>query len=132
MAVLSRFAPPLALMGLIFFLSAQPNLATDLGVWDTILRKIAHMVEYGLLWFLWWRALGYGSPLPAIAIALGYAITDELHQTTVDGRHGSSWDVAIDAAGVGLAGLATVLWGGGRAAGAGVTPIAKPAARQKR
>jgi VanZ family protein len=117
MAVLSRFAPPLALMAVIFFLSAQPNLATDLGVWDTILRKIAHMVEYGLLWFLWWRALGYGSPLPAIAIAIGYAITDELHQSTVDGRHGTGWDVAIDAAGVGLAGLATMLWGGGRAAG---------------
>jgi VanZ family protein len=96
-------------MALIFFLSAQPNLATDLGVWDTVLRKIAHMVSYGLLWWLWWRALGYGSPLPAIAIALAYAVSDEWHQSTVEGRHGSPWDVAIDAAGVGLAGALVVL-----------------------
>jgi hypothetical protein len=54
--VISRFAPPLALMALIYFLSAQPDLSTGLGTWDLILRKIAHMVEYGLLWFLWWRA----------------------------------------------------------------------------
>ena len=39
-------------------------------------------------------------------IAIGYAITDELHQTTVDGRVGSPVDVLIDAAGVALAILA--------------------------
>ena len=33
------------------------------------------------------------------------AATDEYHQTFVHGRHGSPWDWAIDAAGVGLAGL---------------------------
>ena len=109
MALASRFAPPLALMAVIFYLSHQPDLTTGLGTWDTILRKLAHMVEYGLLWLLWWRALGYGHPGPSIAIAVGYAISDELHQSFVDGRHGSPWDVAIDAAGVGLAGLAVVL-----------------------
>jgi VanZ family protein len=101
--VISRFAPPLALMALIFFLSAQPDLGTGLGTWDTILRKLAHMAEYGLLWFLWWRALGYGSPLPAIAIALGYAGTDELHQHFVEGRHGTPVDVVIDLAGIAVA-----------------------------
>ena len=108
MGVLGRFGPPLALMAVIFFLSHQPNLGTDLGVWDTILRKGAHMVEFGLLWLLWWRALGYGDPRPPVAIALLYAVTDELHQSFVDGRHGSPLDVAIDAAGVGLAGLVVV------------------------
>ena len=63
----------------------------------------AAMVEYGLLWFLWWRALGYGNPLVPAAIAVGYAITDELHQTTVEGRHGSPLDVLIDSAGIALA-----------------------------
>src|SRR4051794_26759564 len=106
---LSRFAPPLALMAVIFFLSAQPDLNSGLGGWDTGLRKGAHITEYGLLWFLWWRALGYGHPMPAIAIALGYAATDELHQSFVTGRHGSPWDWAIDAAGVGIAG-ALVVW----------------------
>ena len=103
MRSVSRFAPPLLLMGVIFLLSAQPDLNSGLGTWDTILRKLAHMVEYGLLWFLWWRALGYGNPLVPAAIAIGYAITDELHQTTVEGRHGSPLDVLIDAVGIALA-----------------------------
>ena len=105
MTSLSRFAPPLALMALIFYLSAQPDLGTGLGVWDTILRKLAHMTVYGALWFLWWRALGYGNPLPAVAIAIVYGISDEWHQSFVDGRHGSPIDVLIDAAGVSVANL---------------------------
>ena len=108
LTALSRFAPPLALMALTFFLSAQPDLNSGLGDWDTVLRKGAHMIEFGLLWLLWWRALGYGHPGPAIAIALAYAATDEWHQTFVARRHGSPLDWAIDAAGVGLAGLAVV------------------------
>jgi VanZ family protein len=103
MSAVSRYAPPLLLMAAIFALSAQPDLNTGLGTWDTILRKLAHMAEFGLLWLLWWRALGYRSPWPAAAIAIGYAITDELHQTTVEGRVGSPVDVLIDTAGVALA-----------------------------
>ena len=103
MSLVKRFAPPLLLMGLIFFLSAQPDLSSGLGTWDTVLRKGAHMAEYGLLWFLWWRALGYGNPLVPAAIAVGYAVTDELHQTTVEGRHGAPLDVLIDAVGIALA-----------------------------
>jgi VanZ family protein len=104
MAAVSRFGPPLALMGLIFFLSAQPDLSSGLGNWDLVLRKLAHMAEYGLLFLLWLRALGR-SPLLAAAIAVAYAVTDEIHQTTVEGRHGSPVDVLIDAAGVGVAWL---------------------------
>jgi VanZ family protein len=37
-----------------------------------------------------------------VAIALAYAATDELHQHFVAGRHGTPWDVAIDAAGIGI------------------------------
>jgi VanZ family protein len=104
--LVSRLAPPLLLMALIFFLSAQPNLATDLGLLDVILRKLGHMAEYGALWFLLWRALGYRNAGAAVAITLGYAATDEFHQTFVTGRHGTPVDVAIDAAGVALAMLA--------------------------
>ena len=98
-----RFVPPLVLMAVIFALSAQPDLNSGLGGWDTILRKCAHMLEYGLLWFLWWRALGYGSKLPAVAIALAFAATDEFHQHFVEGRVGSPVDWLIDATGVALA-----------------------------
>jgi len=100
---IALWAAPVALMGVIFFLSAQPDLGTGLGTWDTILRKGAHMTEYGLLWLLWLRALGWRRPWWAAAIAIAYAVSDELHQTTVEGRHGSPVDVAIDAAGVAVA-----------------------------
>jgi VanZ family protein len=103
MRLLWRFGPPLVLMGVIFFFSAQPDLGTGLGVWDTILRKAAHMAEYGLLWFLWQRALRTATPWPAVAITLAYAVSDEYHQTFVEGRHGSPVDVLIDAAGVAVA-----------------------------
>jgi hypothetical protein len=99
----ARFAPPLALMAVIFFLSAQPDLDSGLGIWDTIGRKILHAAVYGTLWFLWWRALGYGQPGPAIAITLLYAVSDEYHQTFTEGRVGSPLDVAIDTAGVAIA-----------------------------
>ncbi len=98
-----RLAPPLLLMAVIFFLSAQPDLNSGLGVWDTIGRKFVHAAVYGALWFLWWRALRTQNPIPAIAITLLYAISDEYHQTFVHGRHGSPIDVAIDMAGVAIA-----------------------------
>jgi hypothetical protein len=103
MQTLARFAPPLALMALIFFFSAQSDLSTGLGTWDFIARKLVHMAEYALLWWLWWRALGRGSVWPAVAIAVAYAASDELHQHFVAGRHGTPVDVAIDAAGIAIA-----------------------------
>ena len=101
--LIGRFAPPIALMGVIWALSAQPDLGTDLGTIDLIGRKLVHMFEYGLLWLLWHRALGWRHAWAAAAIAIGYAATDELHQTFVDGRQGTPRDVAIDALGVAAA-----------------------------
>ena len=104
-------------MGLIFFLSAQPDLTTGLGFWDVLLRKLAHTVEFGLLALLWARALLGSTALSlrqallwGAAIALLYAVTDELHQTGVEGRHGSPADWLVDAAGVALATL--LAWSG--------------------
>jgi VanZ family protein len=109
MRAVSRFAPPIAVMAAIFAFSAQPDLGTGLGVWDTILRKLAHMAEFGLLWWLWWRALGYRRAIAAAAITLAYAASDEVHQSFVTGRHGTPVDVLIDAAGIALAALAVAL-----------------------
>jgi hypothetical protein len=109
---LARFGPPVALMALIFALSAQPNLNSGLGWIDFVGRKLVHMTEYGLLWLLWLRALGWRGRAPwiAAAIAIGYAATDELHQTLVHGRHGVPTDVLIDSTGVLLAALARKRW----------------------
>jgi VanZ family protein len=90
-------------MAVIFVFSAQPDLNSGLGVWDTIGRKLIHATTYGLLWYLWWRALGRRHTLVAVAITFAYAVSDEFHQTFVHGRHGSPIDVAIDMAGVALA-----------------------------
>src|SRR6266480_8082376 len=87
-SLLDPWAPPLALMVVIFVLSAQPDLSTGLGVWDLIGRKLIHMSEYGLLCFLWWRALrgvvqGRAALAFALAVSLAYAGIDEFHQTFV-------------------------------------------------
>jgi VanZ family protein len=104
----SLWAPVVLWAAVIFAFSAIPSLGTDLGVWDTILRKCAHMTEYAILAILLFRALG--SELPAFLFGLAYAISDEIHQHFVSGRHASPIDVAIDAAGLLLGLLALRLW----------------------
>jgi hypothetical protein len=101
-----RAIAPLALMGLIFFLSDQPDLDSGLGTLDFILRKLAHMTEYALLTALWAWALHPLTRLNlaiAATIAILYAISDEYHQTFVTGRSGTVRDVIVDALGVGIA-----------------------------
>jgi VanZ family protein len=108
---LDLWAPPLLLMGAIYVLSAQPSLDSGLGLLDLIGRKALHFAEYALLCFLWWRVFSYGLPprraiLFALLVASAYAATDELHQTTVEGRHGTVLDWAIDTAGAAAAAYA--------------------------
>jgi VanZ family protein len=98
MTTLSRWVPVVLWAGVIFVLSSVPNLGTDLGVWDTVLRKCAHAAEYAVLALLLYRALG--RELPAFLIGFAYAITDEIHQAFVHGRHASPFDVSMDAAGL--------------------------------
>jgi hypothetical protein len=105
MALIGRLGPPIGLMAVIFGLSAQPDLDSGLGTVDFVGRKLVHMAEFGLLWLLWRRALGSDRALTAALITIGYGITDEVHQTSVEGRHGTPQDVAIDAAGVAAAWL---------------------------
>jgi VanZ family protein len=105
---LDLWLPPLVLMGVIFVLSSQPSLDTGLGLIDTIGRKLVHFGEYALLCLLWWRVFSYAQPprravLLAFVVATVYAATDELHQSFVDGRHGTPLDWAIDSAGAALA-----------------------------
>lgn len=117
-----RFLPPLALMALIYFLSAQPDLNSGLGVFDLIGRKLAHATEYGLLWWLWLRALRFEHPWIALLIALVYSGTDEYHQTFVHGRHGTPVDMGFDMTGVAIAAFLVLGWR--RAVCAGSDPAA--------
>jgi VanZ family protein len=116
MTVLKRldpWAPPLLLMAVIFFFSAQPNLNSGLGWIDHVGRKCIHASEYALLCFLWWRALRtvmdrVAALAPAYAITVLYAISDEYHQRFVSGRHSSWVDVAIDSMGAAVFVLLTL------------------------
>ena len=97
---LSLWLPVIVWAAVIFLFSSIPSLGTGLGVWDTILRKGAHMTEYAILGLLLLRAVG--RELPAFALGIAYAITDEIHQHFVRGRHASPIDVLIDTTGVAI------------------------------
>ena len=83
-----------------------------------LLRKCAHLTEYGILALLLWRALhATQSPLPAwswpkvggtLLLVFLYAATDEFHQRYVATRTPHFSDVLIDTAGGSLALL--LLW----------------------
>jgi len=97
-----HWLPPLALMGIIFSLSAQPVLPQAPGPWlDAFLKKLSHMIEYTMLFLLLWRAWRHSRPrLPAMHAALwltaAYAVSDEVHQSFVPGRHANWYDVLFD------------------------------------
>ena len=96
---------PIALWAaVIFAFSSVPSLSSGLGTWDLILRKIAHVSEYSVLGALLLRAI----QRPAVAILAGglYAVTDEVHQHFVRGRHATWYDVLIDTIGVAIGVLA--------------------------
>lgn len=104
--LLSRWLPALLWMGLIFYLSSQPDLPRypdDLI--DTVLKKMMHLAEYAILACLLWRALSDAQSARNSPIALSlilsflYALSDEYHQFLVPGRNCNVVDVGIDAVG---------------------------------
>ena len=97
-ARLSAWLPVVVWAAVIFTFSSIPALGTDLGVWDVVLRKLAHVVEFAILGALLVRALG--RVLPAVLLGSLYAASDELHQTLVPGRVGAPLDWALDTFGV--------------------------------
>jgi VanZ family protein len=118
-----RFLPPIAWTLLIAWLSSPGWSAADTGSrllpalkWlapfllpeqieaiHWVIRKTAHVVEYGVLAALWFRALrtrtnrrGWLIPLGLCALT---ASLDEIHQATTLTRGGSALDVLLDSAG---------------------------------
>jgi len=78
---------------------------------DTLLRKIAHMTEYGILAFLVYGSFAEQQPfrwrlrqaIRCVGIVGLYSLTDELHQRYVPGRNASLVDCGIDVAGAAIA-----------------------------
>jgi VanZ family protein len=104
-------------MAVIFTLSAQPSfpLHTE-TVLDIVLRKLGHFLEYALLGILLFRALaatgiqGRPAHLWALALAVSYAISDELHQAFTPQRTPSTIDVGIDVLGATIGVFAWRTW----------------------
>jgi len=103
--------PVIVWMGVIFIFSSISNLKSGLKE-DYILRKIAHMIEFGILTFLLFRAIvsdksaqgrsasGGKAIVSAVIITLFYAFSDEFHQLFVQGRQCSLKDAGIDSIGI--------------------------------
>lgn len=115
--VLRAWGPPIVIMGIIFVASAQPKyeppggsetvyfsgaMPIFPGGWDFLIKKLSHVIAYGILAVLLMRALLLGrctmnqAFLAAIAITLAYALSDEFHQAAVPGRNSSLMDIGFD------------------------------------
>ncbi|HET7711509.1 MAG TPA: VanZ family protein [Thermoanaerobaculia bacterium] len=77
-----------------------------------LIRKVAHLIEYGILGALLFRALRAGQSgwrlrwaLAAVMLTLPVAAGDEVLQSMVIGRTGSPLDVLLDLCGAGAAQL---------------------------
>ncbi|MFQ5912904.1 MAG: VanZ family protein [Nitrospinota bacterium] len=96
---------------LIFFLSSQPVPSPIQSVTVPHADKFFHAAEYGLLGFLWLRALrraggmgsGVAAPWLAFVFCLIYAVSDEWLQRQVSYRTSSLGDLAADGIGAALA-----------------------------
>jgi VanZ family protein len=90
--------PAILMMAVIFLVSSEPSSALPNFSWaDTFVKKGGHMLGYGILAWSYWRGLRYRLRMRPLAwlLAVSYAVTDELHQSFVPGRHPSPVDVLL-------------------------------------
>ncbi|MGQ9904980.1 MAG: VanZ family protein [Anaerolineae bacterium] len=112
--MLRRLLPSLAWMGVIFLASSQPSLpSADDPLLDVMLKKAGHITAYAILMALLLRSatpdqgsLTRGKVIACCMILVGYACSDEFHQSFVPGRNSSLTDVILFDATGGLLGLA--------------------------
>ena len=107
--ILVRWLPSIFLMGMIFILSAQPASRLPVfGEYDLLIKKLGHALGYALLGLAYFFALpprlrvGYRWLL-ALLMAILFALSDEFHQSFVEGRNSSLVDVLIDTVGAAVA-----------------------------
>lgn len=116
-----RYLPPLCWTGLIMYLSGGQWSGEHTSSWfgpmlralfpwvspevldavHFVVRKTAHVSEYGVLALLWRRATGQSQI--ALGLSLLTACVDEIHQAFTPGREGSIYDVLLDGAGAAVA-----------------------------
>ena len=94
-----------------FFADGDQEMATNI---EPVVRKVAHMTEYAVGALLFYGILltypNYTTKkriIMTFAFIILYAATDEFHQSFINSRNGSFWDVCIDTFG-GAIGVAAV------------------------
>ncbi len=102
-----RWLAVAAWMGVIFFLSAQPQLPHVIpSLMDSAQDVLGHFVAYGILGgLLYWALTGAWvgrAALFALLIVFLYALSDEFHQSFVPHRHPDPFDVLTDVVGAGV------------------------------
>lgn len=100
---INPWIPVVLWMGVIFFLSSLSVLpGSQIIWWDFIIKKTAHMIVFGILFLLIYRADNLGKNLEsprywlAFVITFIYACFDEWHQSFVPGRSARVYDVGFD------------------------------------
>lgn len=109
---ISLWLPVILWAGLIFFVSSKPTKVVSGFIWwDFIIKKTAHIIEYGIFYFLLFRAINnvkltteswklvsknkINWILPFLLLLI-YAASDEFHQSFIPGRTAKVRDVGID------------------------------------
>jgi VanZ family protein len=127
--LLTYWLPPIIWAAVILWASTDAFSASNTGGWleritarlghplapltsdliNYVIRKIAHLTEYGILSALSFRALRGGErrwrvrwSVGAVALAVFVASIDEFHQTFVPSRTGTWQDVVLDAGGAAI------------------------------
>ncbi len=102
----SRSESLLAEMLASFHLNVSPDTLTSV---NSLLRKLAHLIQYSIFCLLFYRCLGgWNRWRPHLArwcvlAAAIYSVTDEFHQMLVPGRGPSLVDCGIDTTGAAVA-----------------------------
>jgi VanZ family protein len=108
--IILYWLPPITWSLIIFLFSAHSVPSASRIYWgDFIIKKTAHLLEYGILAILWFRGLKESgltkgkAAILAVIFSILYGITDEFHQSYTPGREPRIRDVFFDTIGASLA-----------------------------
>lgn len=101
---MKKYILPVSWTLLIFILSSIPgNKLPYLPFYG--FDKLTHFLEYFILGFLWFRALGR-KVIYIVLLGIAYGVLDEVHQIFVSNREFSMLDMTFDSLGI----ISGVLW----------------------
>ncbi len=104
----SRWLPVILWAVVIFIFSSIPQISvSQFFLWDFVAKKIAHVTEYAILFFLLFRAT-QKNYIVSFVLTLAYAVSDEYHQSLVPGRNMALYDLGFDITGANI--CAYIIW----------------------